>query len=53
MEELLEAPQLGSNPHLPHTLSTLMRKGPKKLAENGYFLCISLHAQIQVQVLTN
>ena len=52
MEELLEAPQLGRNPHLLHTLSTLVMK---KLAQsqNGYFLCISLHAQRQVQVLTN
>ena len=34
MEELLEAPQLGRNPHLLHTLSTLVMK---KLAQNGYF----------------
>ena len=40
MEELLEAPQLGRNPHLLQTLSTLTREGPKKLAQNGYFLCI-------------
>ena len=37
MEELLEAPQLGRNPHLLQTLSTLVRKWPKSWLKMDIF----------------
>ena len=42
MDELLEAPQLGRNPHLLQTLSTLVRKWPKSWLKMDTFYAYRL-----------